>query len=138
NIESWRRPPLWTLALVVGLSLLAYLWAFEVPMIADTYVQIRLARDFGPVSGWSSLAADALYRCRATSLVLTYWTERLFGLNPSAFNLSSLLFHIFNSWLVFALGCWRVIGWRVSAVAACYFAVCQQHQEAVIWYAALP
>jgi hypothetical protein len=36
------------------------------------------------------------------------------------------------------MGVWRPIGWRVSAVAACYFAVSQRHHEAVIWYAALP
>jgi hypothetical protein len=40
--------------------------------------------------------------------------------------------------LVFAMGVWRPIGWRVSALAACYFAVSQRHHEAVIWYAALP
>lgn len=128
--------PVMLLAALLGL--LAYSRSLSLPFIADDYLQIHLARDYGPVSGWSNLAKDALYRCRATSLVLTYWTERLFGLESSAFSISSLALHILNSWLVFALGAWRLIGWRVSAIAACYFAVCQQHQEAVIWYAALP
>ena len=82
--------------------------------------------------------ATSLYRCRATSIVLTYWTERFFGLAPLVYNLSSVLLHIFNTWLVFALGMWRPIGWRVSALAAAFFAVYEGHQEAVIWYAAIP
>ena len=120
------------------LALLAYGRALFLPFIADDYVQIQLARTFGPVSGWSDLAKDALYRCRATSLILTYWTDLAFGLDPFVYRLSSLLLHISNAFLVFALGAWRPIGWRISALAACFFAVSQRHSEAVIWYAALP
>jgi hypothetical protein len=134
----WVKSPYAALAAMALLCVLAYWRALLLPFISDDYIQIRLARDFGPISGWKALAADALYRCRATSLVLTYWTERAFGLNPLVFNCSSLLIHILNTWLVFAFGAWRLIGWRVSAAAACFFAVYQGHQEAVIWYAALP
>jgi hypothetical protein len=137
-IETWRRPPLWTLGLVAGLSVTAYLWAINIPLISDSYVQIRLARDYGPVSGWASLASDVLYRSRASSLVLTYWTERWFGLDVAAFKWTTVVLHILNAWLVCWLGRWRVIGWRVSLVAACFFAFSHQHQEAVVWYAALP
>ena len=132
------RSRLWAPIMLAGLAILAYLPALSLPFIADDYVQIRLARDYGPVSGWAALALDPLYRCRATSLVLTYWTDRVFGLAPLAYNCSSLLLHVFNTWLVFALGAWRVIGWRVSAVAAAFFAVYEGHQEAVTWYAAVP
>lgn len=134
---SFRTAAL-VLVCVTALSFLSYGWALQLPFIADDYVQIQLARDFGPVSGWQALAHDALYRCRATSLVLTHWTERAFGLDPFAYNLSSLLLHIVNSLLVFALGCWRSIGWKVSTLAACFFAVGQRHSEAVVWYAAVP
>ncbi|MCC6366757.1 MAG: hypothetical protein IT165_24825 [Bryobacterales bacterium] len=132
------KTPYAALAAMALLCVLAYWRALSLPFISDDYLQIRLARDFGPLSGWKALAADALYRCRATSLILTYWTERAFGLNPLAFNCSSLLLHILNTWLVFAFGAWRLIGWRASAAAACFFAVYHGHQEAVIWYAALP
>jgi len=108
------------------------------PLISDDYNQIRLGRLYGPVSGWFSLFNDVLYRCRATSLVMTYWTERWFGFQPFIFSCSSLLIHIVNTWLVWALGSWRVIGWRVSAIAAGAFAVFEAPQEAVVWYAALP
>ena len=131
------RLPL-ALGTVAVLCLLAYARALTLPLISDDYLQIQLGRDYGPVSGWANLAADALYRCRATSILITHWTEQLFGLNPVVFNLSSVLIHVLNSWLVLALGAWRVIGWRVSFVAACFFAVAEGHQEAVMWYAALP
>ncbi|MEQ1887250.1 MAG: glycosyltransferase family 2 protein, partial [Bryobacteraceae bacterium] len=123
---------------LTALTLLAYGRALQLPFIADDYVQVQLARDYGPVSGWPALAQDALYRCRATSLVLTYWTERAFGLDPLAFRLSGLVLHILGSFLVFGLGSWRPIGWKVAALATCFFAVSQRHSEAVIWYAALP
>jgi hypothetical protein len=131
------------LRLVVGLGLvalavLAYVPAQLLPLIADDYVQIDLGRKYGPLSAWPDLAADALYRCRAISLVMTYWTERLFGFSPAAFNLSSLLLHVINVLLVAALGLWRPIGWRVSTIAAAFFAIAEGHQEAVMWYAALP
>jgi glycosyltransferase involved in cell wall biosynthesis len=126
------------LSCVSALSLMSYGRTLWLPFIADDYVQIQLGRDYGSVANWPALLGDALYRCRATSLILTYWTDRVFGLDPFVFNLSSLLLHILNSFLVFALGVWRPIGWRVSAIAACFFAVSQRHSEAVVWYAALP
>jgi hypothetical protein len=42
------------------------------------------------------------------------------------------------TWLVYALGTWRIVGWRVAAVAAAFFAVQEGHQEAVMWYSATP
>ncbi len=133
-----QRECVYVLAGLALLSVLVYLRALTLPFIADDYVQIRLGRDYGPASGWLGLAHDALYRCRATSILITHWTEGLFGLEPLAYNISSLLVHIVNTWLVFALGAWRLIGWRVAAVAAAFFAVHEGHQEAVMWYAALP
>src|SRR5262249_18715886 len=94
--------------------------------------------DFGPVSGWPALAHDALYRCRATSLVLSYWMEQAFGLDAFYYSVVSLLLHIADSLLVFALGIWRPVGWRGSGLAGLFFAVSQRHSEAVIWFAALP
>ena len=140
NMEGFavRTRGVYVLVALAVLAVLPYLPALTLPFIADDYFQIALARLYGPSSGWPTMAADALYRCRATSLVMTYWTERFFGLNPIAYNWSSLILHILNTWLVFALGAWRRIGWRISAVAAAFFAVYEGHQEAVIWYSALP
>lgn len=128
----------WVILALLALCLAAYGRSLVLPLIADDYIQISLARQWGPVTGWLDLLRDPLYRCRATSLVLTFWTERLFGIQPWIFNASSLAIHYVNCLLVFALGFWRPIGWKVSAVAAGVFAVHHGHQEAVIWYAALP
>jgi hypothetical protein len=126
------------LAGLAVLAILPYLRTLTLPFISDDYVQIRLARHFIAPEGWAELAHDALYRCRTTSLILTYWTDRVFGMYPLPFFLTSLALHVVNTWLVFALGAWRAIGWRVAAVAAAFFAVYEGHQEAVVWYAALP
>jgi hypothetical protein len=126
------------LAATAVLCVLAYWRSLSLPLISDDYLQIQLGRDYGPVSGWAALAGDPLYRCRATSLLITYWTERIFGLSATAFNVSSLVLHLLNTWLVLAAGACRRIGWRVSVAAACFFAVYEGHQEAVMWYAALP
>ena len=101
------------LAVALGLAALAiaaYIPAQLLPLIADDYVQVNLGRKFGPVYAWPALAADALYRCRATSILITHWTEQLFGFSPAAFKATSLFFHVVNVLLVAALGMWRPIG----------------------------
>jgi len=121
-----------------ALSTLAYVRSLWLPLISDDYLQVQLGRQYGPVSSWPALAADPLYRSRSTSILLTHWTEQLFGISVMAFNLTSLVLHILNTLLVFALGKWKPIGWRAAFVAAAFFAVYEGHQEAVIWYSALP
>lgn len=123
---------------VAALSFLTYYRALQLPFISDSYLQLQTAREFGPVSHWAGLADDVLYRWRATSLVLTYWTDRMAGPTPWAFHALGIVVHILCSLLVYCLGAWRPIGWRVSGAAACFFAVSQRHSEAVIWHAALP
>jgi hypothetical protein len=125
-------------AVLCALAFIAYWPAQKLPFIADDYVQIQLGRDYGPVHAWPALMRDPLYRCRATSVVLTYWTEQVAGLNPLVFKASSLFLHIWNTLLVLALGMWTAIGWKRSLAAAAFFAIAEGHQEAVIWYAAVP
>ncbi|MFN0166062.1 MAG: hypothetical protein ACKV22_06490 [Bryobacteraceae bacterium] len=123
---------------LAALCVLAYGRSLFLPFISDDYIQIELARKWGPASGWIGLAQDVLYRTRATSLITTYWIEQLFGLDPISFNLSGLILHFVNCLLVALTGFWHRIGWRISLAAAGFFAVHQAHQEAVIWHAALP
>src|SRR5687767_9653692 len=122
----------------VLLAVLAYAPAQTLPFIADDYLQIDLGRKYGDPSGWPNLWQDALYRCRATSILLTRWSEGVFGISRLAFNVSSLAVHVLNCFLVLGLGVWRPIGWRVAALGAAFFAVIEVHHEAVMWYAALP
>jgi hypothetical protein len=115
------------------LSLLAYLPALSQPFIEDDYPNIRLARVYGPISGWDEMAKDSVQRVRATTFWLSYAMERAFGLQPAAFYAVSILLHILNCWLLYALGRWRVLGYEVSFWAAAFFAVYEGHQEAVMW-----
>ena len=124
------------LALLLGL--VTYLPFLTLPPLPDDYFQAELAKRYGPISAWRDLLADPLYRCRATSLIVTYWTQQWVGFSIAAFNVTSLVVHLINVCLVFLLGRLRWIGWRTSALAAMAFAVGERHHEAVVWYAALP
>jgi len=125
-------------ALVCALAVIAYLPAQRLPFIADDYVQIQLGRDYGPVLSWPALLRDPLYRCRATSVVLTHWTEELVGLTPLVFHVSSLVLHALNALLLWFVALRAGADAKQSLFAAGFFAVAEGHQEAVIWYAALP
>ena len=151
---SWLRPSRWSLIhykdwsddsgsapialLIVLLSVAVYLPFLTLPLLPDDYLQVMLARKYGPVSGWGALAEDPLYRSRATSLILTYWTETVFGFSRLAFGISSIILHAINALLVYALGAARRIGWRLSALMAIFFVLQERYHEAVIWYSALP
>jgi hypothetical protein len=120
------------------LAALPYLPFFALPHISDDYIQIELGRRYGSPAGWPALLADPLYRCRATSILVTHWTEAWLGISSALFRAESVALHVLNTLLVAALGWWRVVGWRLSVLAAGFFAVHEGHQEAVAWYAALP
>jgi hypothetical protein len=124
--------------LIVLLSVAIYVPFLTLPLLPDDYLQVTLARKYGPFSAWGALAEDPLYRSRATSLVLTYWTEKVFGFSRLAFGISSILLHAVNALLVYALGAARRIGWRLSALTAIFFVLQERYHEAVIWYSALP
>jgi hypothetical protein len=125
-------------ALLFGLSLLIYLPFLSLPLLPDDYLQVTLGRKYGPVSAWGALAQDPLYRSRATSLVVTYWTETIFGFSRLAFGFTSLLLHGLNTLLVYQLGRTRSLGWRIGALTALFFVLQERYHEAVIWYSALP
>lgn len=120
------------------LCLLAYLPFFRLPLISDDYLQIGLARMYGSWEGQKTLFADALYRCRATALWVTWVLDHWFGpvaTPPAAF---CLAVHFLNCLLVFALVREAGMGGWVAAVSACFFAVYEGHQEAVVWISAMP
>jgi len=129
------RPRNWLILLAL-LCVLTYLPALTQPFIADDYDNIPQARTYGPVSGWPALAAHPVHSYRPLFLILTYWVDRAFGPHPAAFYAVSIVLHILVTWLVFALGAWNLVGWRVSGPAAAFFAVYEGHQEAVMWYSA--
>lgn len=134
--RSWRAPA--GLAVLLLLSLFTYARSLQLPLISDDYLHLILSRQYGPVEGWAALAGDALYRCRATSILLTYWTDRVAGSSALVLGIESIVLHALSAWMIFAFGAWKRIGWRLSFAAAAFFAIYQGHQEAVIWYAAQP
>jgi len=133
-----RRNTYIAIGALAVLAIVPYLPFFSLPHISDDYLQIELGRKYGSMAGWSALASDALYRCRATSILLTNWTERWFGIASAAFQAESVALHVLNTLLIAAFGAWRLVGWRLAVTAAGFFAVHEGHQEAVVWYAAVP
>jgi hypothetical protein len=131
-----RRGLLLALAALLVLSVVPYLPFVPLPFISDDYTQIYYARQYIRLDGWQDLAADPLYRCRATSLVVTRIVDAIFGLSPVAHSTAGVLMHAMNTWMLFALGMLPRIGWRLAFVAAAVFAVHEGHQEAVVWIAA--
>jgi len=136
SMASQRAAILTTLAV---LALLPY-WPLLItqPLISDDYLQIHLGRFYGPVDAWPRLAHDALYRCRATSIVLTHWTDIAFGVEPVAFYTTGMILHVVCTWLVWMCGRAVGIADRVALLGAAIFALYEGHQEAVMWYASLP
>ena len=129
-------------AVLTGLVCLActlpYWRALSLPAISDTYLQVWLGRKYLHISTWPDLAADALYRCRATSIWITGIMDALFGSAPLLLKTQSLFLHIANVALIAALGRFPRIGYRISIPAALLWGFNERHHEAVIWYAALP
>ncbi|MCI0660014.1 MAG: hypothetical protein L0220_02965 [Acidobacteria bacterium] len=124
------------LLVIAALAILTYLPALTQPFISDDYPNIRLALEYGPISGWEKMAEDSVQRVRATSFILMYGIYRIFGLEPAAFYIANLIIHIINCWLVYASGRWRGIGYHVSFWAAAFFAVYEGHAEAIMWFSA--
>lgn len=133
--RRWSTPTI--LSVIAFLAVLAYLPVFRQPFVSDDYIQIGLGRQYGPITSWWALAQDPLYRCRATSILLTYWTEQLFGTVPLWFYTSSVILHVVNSVFLFAAARYYGFSQWPSAAAAGFFAVYLGHQEAVMWYAAV-
>lgn len=133
----WRTHAL-VLGLLAALAIVAYLPVFTQPLMQDDYPLIEQARLYGPAAGWHNVLADSAFRYRSTFFLLTGALDRLFGPSPLPFYMAALALHILCTWLVYALGAWRIVGGRVATIAAGFFAVCEGHQEAIMWYSAVP
>ncbi len=139
--ETGDRAPAWkhwqVLFGVAAAAIVVYSFFIPLPPLVDDYGHTRLAERYGPLQGWGELFRDPLYRCRSTALWLTAALHSLAGFSPPAFHLASILLHVLNAWLVYALGACRWIGWPAAAAAAFVFAVNERPHEAVIWFASI-
>jgi hypothetical protein len=130
-----RRIHAAVLIALAALAIVAYAPVLSQPLIENDYPNLEISRVYGPVSAWPELMADPVHQYRATYVVLTHWVDSLTS-EPAAFYAVSIFLHVLCVWLVYALGSWRVIGWRVAVIAAAFFAVHEGHQEAVMWLSA--
>ena len=123
--------------MIAVLSVLAYLPAFQLSFIADDFPQIQMSRTISQPGGLERLLSNPISQTRITFFVLTYWVDSAAGLNPQIYHGVAVALHVLASWLVYALGAWKLIGRKVAMIAACFFAVFEGHQEAVMWYSAV-
>ena len=131
------RPTLLGVVALALLCLLAYGPLLHLPLIEDDYPSLAQAQALGGPHDLPALFHNTVFRVRATSVWCMYWLWKAFHLTPAAYHGLSLLLHILNTWLVFAIAsAWP--GTRKGAFwAAAFFAVQEGHQEAVMWFTAI-
>jgi hypothetical protein len=124
-------------ALLALLCLIAYAPFSRLPLIEDDYPSLAQAQVYGSFSQMPDLLHNTVFRVRATSVWSMHYLWNAFQLNPAAYHAASLILHILNTCLVFAIG----LAWpRMRAAAwwaAAFFAVQEGHQEAVAWFTAI-
>ncbi len=125
-------------AILALLVWVAYGSTANLTFISDDYVYLVKAREYAAPASWGALFNDELYRSRATTIWITAILDGVFGLMPTPYKLLSVLVHMVNVLLVYALGRWGMIGWPVAMVAAAFFAIAERPHEAIMWYSALP
>jgi hypothetical protein len=123
------------LLLLALLAVVAYLPALKQPFLEDDYPNIELALTVGSPHALRELATGA-FRLRATSEWLICAMYHLFGMNAAPYYGLNIGLHVLDTWLVYALGCWRPVGFTVSMWAAAFFAIAEGHQEAILWFSA--
>ena len=121
--------------MLVLLAVCIYLPSMRLPFISDDYSNIPLARQIS-AGGWALLWQEPALRTRATYMFLNGALASLFGFSPVPFHAASILLHAACVLLVYATSAWREISSPVAFWAACFFAVYEGHQEAVMWVAA--
>ena len=134
--ESLPKRTLLACSTLALLCVLAYTPSLFLPLLEDDYKIIWTAEHYGSWEGLPALFHDDVERARATVYWTTYLIWKLFRFTPLAFRISSLILHILDTWLLYAIG----LAWprmRSAAFwAAAFFAVYEGHQEAIMWFAA--
>jgi hypothetical protein len=130
-----RRRTLVLLLALAALAVLAYLPTLSQPFIEDDYWNISLSWKLGNPSAWQEMIASE-FRPRITSIWYMDAAWHAFGLRPAPYYALNIGLHVLCVWLVYALGCWRQLGYQLSAWAAVFFAVYEGHQEAIMWFSA--
>ena len=130
-----RRRTILLLLALAALAVLAYWPTLAQPFIEDDYWNISLSWKLGRLSAWHDMIASQ-FRPRITSIWYMDAAWHAFGLRPAPYYALNIGLHVLCVWLVYALGCWRQLGYRLAAWAAVFFAVYEGHQEAIMWFSA--
>ena len=123
--------------MLAALAIAAYLPCLGIPLIADDYPNIAQAITDGAPSGLGTLLHDAQFRLRSTSYWIWFAVWRIAGMNPAVCHAVSIGLHVFDTWLVLAIGLTWAPMRKAAFFAAAFFAVHEGHQEAVMWYSAI-
>ncbi len=127
-----RKREIGLLAALALLAIVAYLPTLRQPLLEDDYPNIAEAHALG-----LHILTDPIFGLRSTSFLLLDGMYRLFGIAAAPYYCVVIALHVLNTWLVFGLGYWNRIGYRVAAWAAAFFAVYEGHQEAIMWVSAV-
>src|SRR5581483_3014081 len=102
------------LLLLAALAVAAYLPALAQPLMEDDFPNLAIALTVGAPHGLKQLAGG-VFRLRATSEWLMWAMFHVFGARALPYHCLSIALHVLDTWLVYALGSWRPIGFAVSA-----------------------
>jgi hypothetical protein len=127
------------LGILALLAVVAYVPVLTQPLLEDDYPNLATARLLGAPGEWR-LLAGTVFRLRATSEWLFWVLYRAFGLWAPGYYGVSILLHLLDTWLVYALARTTLGRWggteRLAFWAAVFFAIAEGHQEAVMWFSA--
>jgi hypothetical protein len=126
-----------TLSLLALLAAVAYAAMFSIPLLEDDYPNLWQSQQMGSPADALALLHNPVFRLRATSFWAMYLLWQVGKLAPLVYHLASLLLHIANTWLLYAI-CLAWPRMRPAAFwAAAFFAIAEGHQEAVMWFSAI-
>jgi hypothetical protein len=135
-----RRLILYGLALVliVAVNWLVYGNVLQPTLFrADDLALIKLAREYGPFSGFGGAAFDSLYRDNGyfrPIFTLQVWVMyRLFGLNHTGYQATILAIHILGVAVLFFALVRLGASVPTAAIAAAFYSVHPYVSELVIW-----
>jgi hypothetical protein len=125
------------LSLLAALALLAYAPMFSVPLLEDDYPNLWQSLQLGSPAQAVALLHNPVFRLRATSFWIMFPLWQAGKVAPFVYHLASLLMHMANTWLLYAI-CLAWPRMRAAALwAAAFFAIQEGHQEAVMWFSAV-
>lgn len=126
----------WKLALLLAcLCTIAYLPALNNGFISDDYVMLEWAKTWQKDFSFLFKIVPDVFRL--TTYIFLGLLQCMFGYRHEYFYGFTILVHVLNCVLLYRLIDWIAGSRKVAVLAALFFAVVQNPQEAVMWVAAM-